>query len=36
AVATDARDAVQPPAGVAVLDLNDVDAVYRFAAALVK
>lgn len=36
AVATDASDAVQPPEGVAVLDLNDVDAVYRFAAMQVK
>ena len=36
AVATDAPDAVQPPAGVTVLDLNDVDAVYRFAATLAK
>ena len=32
AVATDAPEAVAVPAGVAVLDLNDVDAVYRFAA----
>jgi len=31
AVATDSPAAVQPPEGVAVLDLNDVDAVYRFA-----
>ena len=31
AVATDATDGVQVPAGIAVLDLNDVDAVYRFA-----
>jgi molybdopterin-guanine dinucleotide biosynthesis protein B len=31
AVATDAPEAVPVPAGVAVLDLNDVDAVYRFA-----
>jgi len=34
AVATDAPDALQVPAGVTVLDLNDVDAVYRFAATL--
>ena len=31
AVATDSPDAVQPPEGVVVLDLNNVDAVYRFA-----
>ncbi|WP_233177031.1 molybdopterin-guanine dinucleotide biosynthesis protein B [Ralstonia sp. ASV6] len=31
AVATDATDAVQVPEHVTVLDLNDVDAVYRFA-----
>lgn len=32
AVATDTPDAVQAPEGLTVLDLNDVDAVYRFAA----
>lgn len=31
AVATDAADAIQVPEGITVLDLNDVDAVYRFA-----
>ncbi|GCB03969.1 molybdopterin-guanine dinucleotide biosynthesis protein B [Ralstonia sp. SET104] len=32
AVATDTPDAVQAPEGLTVLDLNDVDAVYQFAA----